>query len=438
MSFFYIGHRSVRLRRTFCDYCGELSVTGRRVFHVLSVTVYLTSVNNVCAHIVVISKRFLCYPQAMRLQNLTLENFRSHGKKEFSFGERDNLVIFTGDNGAGKTNIIEAMYALSCTRSFRTMRREEMIKEGANHFRIGAVVADDTGEESQAEVFFQSLPLKSRFKWNDVPMSAAGFFGKFPAVLFLPEDLSLITDAPKARRAFLDILLASVSLKYMAALSQYQKALRSRNSLLLAAKERSVSRGEFVFFEEQLVQYGTEIIEARLEGIKYFNEILSPLYDDIATGAAASKTAAQEVSGAANGENNILILSYVSTVPEIAKYKEIFDGCFKKDKTRSQTHIGPHRDDVEFIFNAKRLAAIGSRGEFRTSVLALKLAELAFVNQRRAERPVLLLDDVFSELDEAHRYGLLSKLDGLQTFITTVEPHYFKDFTGASRVERIA
>jgi len=355
----------------------------------------------------------------MYISDLQLTGFRNYERKEFLFDREKLLTIFVGNNGAGKTNILEAIYLLGCASSFRTTRNENLIRSAEEFSRVEGKIVSDVDEEHGVEIFFQNNPRKSVFKWDSVALSAGALFGRVPVVVFLPEDLALFTDAPAKRRRFLDMIFSRVSRKYFEALTHYQKALSARNALLIAGKERAVPLEEFTFWEEKLIAYGKFLIEERKKGIAFFNEILAKIFNNI------SKTQSQ------------IGLEYRSSVSALSRYGELFEERKSFDFARLQTSIGPHRDDFSVLLNGKNAITGSSRGEMRTILLALKLAELNFITDVLHERPIFLLDDVFSELDATHRYGLLERIGVYQTMITTVEPFYFKDFQGNYRVQAV-
>ncbi|MEK7529224.1 MAG: DNA replication/repair protein RecF [Patescibacteria group bacterium] len=360
----------------------------------------------------------------MHIYKLVLENFRNYERKEMVFGpafKDGGMTIVVGPNGAGKTNIVEAIEMLGSTQSFRVSQKEHMILEGAGYFRISAVMVDDNGEECTASVFYQRSPSRQVFEWSDVKLSAGAFFGRLPTVLFLPEHLSLVSSAPKERRHFLDMVLSRMSRKYLETLIRYNKALSARNHLLVTAQEKNVDRREFSYWDDELISQGSELIREREHGLEQINEYFTKAYEAI--------------SGE-SGEG--FSIQYLSTVPDVDSYRNVFLNSRDRDLRRAQTHVGPHRDDMVFLIGDSKCVNVCSRGEQRTLILSLKLAETILLAERRNESPILLLDDVFSELDADHRYGLLENISRYQTIVTTVEPYYFKEFSGEHKVEDIA
>ncbi len=349
----------------------------------------------------------------MYLKSITLQNFRSFSKKHFDFNEKTTVVV--GPNASGKTNILEAIYLLSTGKSFRAGREEEMIRNGDV---IGRVMGLVVGSEpvklevvlTRGELHGEKVARK-KLTINGVGKRLYNFAGTLKIVLFGPWDLGLVTESPSTRRKFLDNVLSQVDREYRRSILSYEKGVRQRNKLLERIRDEGASRSQLLFWDKLLIRNGTYITEAREKFIEFVNqreplgeEIFSITYDKSAISEGRLEQYAEEEIAAAT------------------------------------TLVGPHRDD--FIFKAKSekrktertLATYGSRGEQRMGVLWLKLAELAFIEKVTGEHPVLLLDDIFSELDHEHREVVMGVVGRQQTLITTADPHTMEGWKDQARI----
>ncbi len=346
----------------------------------------------------------------MILKKLNLQNFRNCSKKVFEFSDKINLIV--GSNAAGKTNILEAIYFLATGRSFRVKLVErEAIRYGEEIARITGNVEGEVRLEivlTAGEVGGEKT-AKKKYRVNGVGKGQADFLGNLRAVYFGPEDLELVTDSPGLRRRYLEAVLASVDREYLRASLSYEKGLRSRNRLLEEMKETQVvDRRRLYFWNQLLIKNGNYITKKRTEFIDFINGLSSTDY----------------------GLQQFLIEYDPSAISEerLAKYstEEIAAGV---------TLVGPHRDNFKFQIlqqaqdkfsnfksdEERDLAVYGSRGEQRLAILWLKLGELAFVEEKTSDLPILLLDDIFSELDVLHRKIVFDLIAGHQTIITTAD-----------------
>ena len=344
----------------------------------------------------------------MHLKQLTLQNFRNYKKSTFNFSENTTLVV--GPNTSGKSNLIEAIFFLSTGRSFRVESDGQCIKFEKEIARIKGKVEDKELEVviAQGGVSRKLRPFK-KYLVNGVSKRKVDFVGNFFAVLFAPNDLEIIVGSPFKRREFMDNILIQVDRDYRLALSFYEKGLRARNALLHKVKETGVrNEKEFIYWDNLLIVQGQKITKIREEFIKYLND----------------------------SKKNILKFEIFYDKSLISKerllqYKDVEIGA-------GVTLVGPHRDDLSIRINSdKDIRYFGSRGQQRLAILQLKLLELIFIEQETGERPVLLLDDIFSELDEDHINLVLNmtrlpspgtggQVGKQQTIITTTH----KEFVG--------
>lgn len=344
----------------------------------------------------------------MFLKTLQLQDFRSYPKGLFRFLQEASLIV--GNNATGKTNIFEAIELLAIGKSFRAGKETEMIRNGAELARVEATVFSAEKEPLKLEVVLTRGELqgqrvtRKRLLVNGIGKRLFDFAGKLRVVLFNPEDLNLVIGSPSRRRNYLDFVLSQIDRDYYRCSLAYQKGLRRRNKLLLSIREKEAQRSQLEFWNRLLVKNGNLIHQKRDEFIGFINRYC--------VSSAISQFRGLEVEYDSSVISEERLLRYAQA--EIAA---------------AATLVGPHRDDFKILGSpepgavAKDLAVYGSRGEQRMAVLALKLAELAYVEEKTGERPLLLLDDIFSELDHAHRDQILSLVDRQQTMITTTDIH---------------
>ena len=339
----------------------------------------------------------------MQLIKLRLQNFRNYKLKELELGER-TLVV--GENGVGKSNLLEGIVLLARGTSFRAGRIEEMVKWDGEVARVKARVTTENTVDleivlTRGEVGGEKAP-KTRYLVNGVTRRRMDFAGKLVVVLFRPEDLLLVEGSPGERRDWLDEVLSGVDREYLRSLLAYEKALRRRNKILDLIREGEVGRTQLAFWDGLLVKHGTELTNKRRDLVEAVNQYWQ------------------------KAGNNLSLEYDASGISEarLAQYKN-------EEVAAGYTLVGPHKDELIFKSStsstssrsstSNNLATYGSRGEQRMAVLWLKMAELQFVESRLGERPVLLLDDIFSELDEVHRRMVVGLTQKQQTIMTATE-----------------
>ncbi|MCL5407191.1 MAG: DNA replication/repair protein RecF [Patescibacteria group bacterium] len=337
------------------------------------------------------------------LKHLSLENFRNYEKYNLDFSK---TTILIGPNGIGKTNIIEAIYLLSTSRSWRVKKDNEAVLWQKDFARISVKMLND--KEKNMEMVLQRLPSPEYpqikiIKINGVRKKLVDLLGKMPTVLFSPEEMQLISGSPLLRRRFIDILICQTDKKYTVALLDLAKIIRGRNKLLYYIKIGKSKIEELDFWNEKLVVLGSFIIKKRQKVIADLNLKLTETYQTIA------------------GEKETLQVKYKPTV-EPDKFAEMIVAQLAREIESTATLFGPHRDDLVFLLENKDVATFGSRGEFRSVILAIKVAELSYLKKANPEvPPILLLDDIFSELDLNRRLHLAKIIAGQQTIITTTD-----------------
>lgn len=344
----------------------------------------------------------------MRLAHLTLKNYRNYPAVDTDFSPQINVLI--GSNAQGKTNLLESVYVLALARSHRTNNDKELIKFGSEFAKIQGQVVKATGPQ-QLELIISTQGKKARLNKIEQPRLSS-YVGHFNVVLFAPEDLAIVKGSPANRRRFIDMEFGQMSVKYLQESSAYRTALKQRNAYLKQLKGHQAK--DLVFLEvlsDQVATAGAEIVTRRQALLQQMATFAAQIHADITK------------------NHEVLTFQYVSQVPEAARgditqAKAAILDLLAKHRERElmlgTTLVGPHRDDVAFIVNDKNVASFGSQGQQRTTALAVKLAEIDLMKAQTGEYPVLLLDDVLSELDDERQTHLLKAIQNkVQTFLTT-------------------
>ena len=347
----------------------------------------------------------------MKVKTLSLINYRNYEDLKIDF--INNINIFIGQNAQGKTNIVEAIYYAAMGKSHRSNNDQELIKWQKNNAMIKL---DFTRLEIENNLNFQfKLAQNKEIIYNSHNIKPKDLIGLLNVVLFSPEDLSLIKGAPAGRRRFLDTEISQANPAYYKQLLQYNRIILQRNNLLKKIKERKAVKDLLDSWDEQLVILAEKITKKRIESVKKLNMLANLMHRKISTNKENLEIS-YDINGWDNDENLKLLDFY---------YKKISENR-ELDIIRGSTSIGPQRDDIILKVNNVNLRTFGSQGQQRTGVLALKLAELEFIKSETGEYPILLLDDVMSELDFNRREQLLSFIkDKIQTIITATDINYF-------------
>lgn len=343
----------------------------------------------------------------MRLSSLSLRQFRSYEDHTMDFGD-DSVHVLIGPNGVGKTNILEAVSLLSLTKSCQKAEETDIISWGKEYYRVCADICSDNGEQKSLELVSQVAPRKQKACFiNDVKVPISDMVGVLPTVIFLPQDLELFTGAPANRRAFLDQLLCQVSPEYMQTLMQYGKILKQRNSLLRKISDGVARRADLAVWDEKVAETGTVVMLRRLELCEVLQCTLSEELSTLGEQWDDAKILYERKGNARD----------FGTAKE--EYMDFLSHFQERDIVLQSTTIGPHRDDWKMIVGDRDISGFASRGQQRTAVLALLFLEVSYLELQRGEKPVILLDDVFSELDDHHQTSLLKSLEDHQVIITT-------------------
>lgn len=344
----------------------------------------------------------------MYLEHLELAHFRNYDSLALDFSPQTNVLI--GENAQGKTNLLEAVYVLSLARSHRTNDDKSLIQWGHDFAKLSGVIQRRVGR----------LPLEivlshkgKRAKINHLEQKRLSqYVGQFNVILFAPEDLGLVKGSPAGRRRFIDMEFGQINHQYLYNITQYRSILRQRN-LYLRSLQRHQAK-DLVYLEvlsDQLSGFGAEIIWARKNFLQQMSEYANAQQQQITQ------------------QREQLIFNYQTVLPtaeiqgseQLYQYlKEQYQKQQKRELQQGTTALGPHRDDVSFIVNDKNVQTFGSQGQQRTVALSLKLAEIEMMKAQTGETPVLLLDDVLSELDDLRQTHLLQTIHNrVQTFLTT-------------------
>lgn len=332
----------------------------------------------------------------MYIESLELKNFRNY--EELSIVLDPGTNILYGDNAQGKTNVLEAVYLCGTTKSHRGSKDKEMIRFEQDESHIRMMVKKD-GVSHKIDMHLKKNKSKG-IAIDGVPIrKASELFGIVNIVFFSPEDLNIIKNGPAERRRFLDSEICQLSRLYMIELANYNKVVAQRNKLLKEISFSGRMADTLEIWDEQMVRYGTSIISERKKFISRLNDILSEIH--------------QNLTG---GKEQILI-TYEPNVSEEAFSEELKAGR-ERDLRFGQSYTGPHRDDFCVRVNDIDIRKYGSQGQQRTAALSLKLAEIRLVEEEIHDTPVLLLDDVLSELDGSRQNYLLQSIHSIQTLIT--------------------
>lgn len=351
----------------------------------------------------------------MRVKAIKLFNFRNYSSLNIDFATNFNIIY--GDNAQGKTNILEAIFLCASGRSHRTSKSVDMVKMGNNIFYIKLHISRDESD-CIIEISFDNQE-KRIIKINEIPIKKIGnLMGQFNAVLFSPEDLLIIKEGPSERRRFVDITLSQLRPAYFYDLQQYSKILTQRNSLLKEIQVKKSLLDTIEVWNKKLAEVGAKIIKSRYD---FTIEL--------------SKIAKQRHSNLTDGMEN-LDFKYVpaisiernNDVKEIENnFIKILEQSLTREIIRGTTITGPQRDDYEFYLNDCNIKLYGSQGQQRTAILSLKLSEIEIMKAYTGEFPVLLLDDVMSELDIKRQQYLLNELKDIQTFVTCTDKDFFEN-----------
>lgn len=332
----------------------------------------------------------------MIVKSLKLKNYRNYNLLNIEFDSKTNILY--GDNAQGKTNILEALYLSGTTKSHRGTKDRDIIQFGNDESHIEMFIEKD-GIDFQVDMHLKKNSPKG-IAVNKIPLKRAGeLFGIIHFVFFSPEDLNIIKEGPAGRRRFIDLELSQLDKVYLNSLSNYNRIINQRNSLLKDMYREEHLAETLDIWDIQLVQYGNKVIEGRKKFIDKMNGIISKIHFHLTGGKEDIKLVYEPSVGSMTLEQ------------ALKKNRE-------RDLRMKSTSVGPHRDDICFMSGNIDVRKFGSQGQQRTAALALKLSEIELVKELIKDTPVLLLDDVLSELDKNRQNYLLDSIHDIQTIIT--------------------
>ncbi|MBE6787091.1 MAG: DNA replication/repair protein RecF [Ruminococcaceae bacterium] len=341
----------------------------------------------------------------MIVLNLECKNFRNLENIKISPCEKMNVIW--GENAQGKTNLIEAIWLFTGAKSFRNSKENVFLKFGAEK-AVCSLDFKSEGIENNAKI---EITDKKTAYFNDNKLkSSSNLVGKFNAVIFSPLDLNLISGGPSERRKFLDLSIGQIYPVFINVLKSYLRAVTQRNKIIKDYRYDSTLSVMLDVFEEEIATNGRKIIEFRKRYIDILNEYLPNIYKGISAGKEILET-----SYITKSKDNLL------EELKLARKEDMYSGV---------TSTGPHRDDIEFKINGLSVRNFGSQGQKRSVALALKLAEAEVIKKKTGEFPVILLDDVMSELDKTRQNFILNHIEGMQSFLTCCDKSNFENLSG--------
>lgn len=348
----------------------------------------------------------------MGLTSITLSDFRNYENRSIKFS--GGVTVIAGENAKGKTNLLEAIFLLGVGESFRAKRTEEMVRFEQELGRVSGEVQLSKKDSLNLEVVVNGglvmgkIVNKRKYLVDGVSRRRKDILGLLPLVLFRPEDIELISGSPDVRRKFLDRLMIQTDKTYEHSLSTFDQALRRRNKILDTIREGVASRYSLTFWDGLLIKHGQVIQEKRRELVDYINTLFekSDLFKKLKV---------------------VYDLSVISET-RLAQYADA-------EVAVGYTLVGPHKDDFSVKEGTRDLSIYGSRGEQRMAVLALKMGEIYFLEEKGGKKATLLLDDIFSELDESHKQEVLRVMAGRQVIVTTADDKDLKMFEKAEVIK---
>ncbi|MCS6909307.1 MAG: DNA replication/repair protein RecF [Anaerolineales bacterium] len=378
----------------------------------------------------------------MRVRHLSLTNFRLYARLESALPA--GPLILVGANAQGKTSLLEALFYLATAQSHHAASDRQLINFLALHETqpFARIVAE---VETQREVLRIEIRLileatggegrlRKEILVNGVKKRLSDLAGRVNVVLFLPQDMAIVEGSPSDRRRYLDLALSQVDARYNFALGEYAKVLAQRNALLKQLQEKGGSADQLDFWDEQLCEHGGLMMAARIAALAELEAIAAPIHRDLTAGADSLRLAyhpAFDPTAAPEGQLGLPLQVPVHqvglSVQDIqARLRQKLQATRAEEIARGMTLTGPHRDELRFIAGGIDVGTYGSRGQARTAVLALKLAEMEWMRRRSGDWPILLLDEVLAELDGNRRRDLLSRLNGAdQVVLTTTDLNLF-------------
>ncbi len=413
-----------------------------------------------------LSVAFVWMLEEMRLIHLSLTNFRNFTRLDIDVP--GGTVMLVGDNAQGKTSLLEAIYFLATLTSFHASSDKQLINfiEARQPLAVGRIIADYIRgtENHRLEVRLIQEPnggngsthLRKEVLQDGVKRKASEAIGQFNAVLFLPQMMGVIESGPEERRRYLNLALSQVIIHYQAALAEYNKALVQRNALLKQLFERKGDSSQLDYWDEQIATYGAQLIHARIRAIQELEKLAARTHRELTHANEVLRLSYQPAFDPLPQTPGQFALPLDAAVDragynqdQIRKgFLEQLQRLRSEEIARGVTTIGPHRDELRFLANGIDLGLYGSRGQARSAILALKIAEVAWMHEKSGHWPILLLDEVLAELDTQRRFDLLERLgQSEQVLLSTTDldlfdPGFLKHATiwrlASGRVEKLS
>lgn len=339
----------------------------------------------------------------MMIIKIHLQNFRNYENETIQFQPGTNILL--GDNGQGKTNIIEAIYYLLTGKSYRVHREQELLRWNQSEFHL---YGDFLINHHKISLESHYQDKKKMIKINQVPCQRlSDFVGTVNVIFFSPDDLVMIKGGPAERRRFLDLHIAQMSPKHVSILNAYNKAMHQKNALLKSYTDKNYKYSQIQLWNEQIIHLGNKIILNRYDLTQRLQDAAEPIYANL----SSKKEKLQIVYNS---------LGKKSAEEAVNEFENLLNDKLDQEIERQMILVGPHRDDLQILLNDRSGRLYASQGQQRSLVLSLKLAELELIRQEKGEYPLLLLDDVLSELDHFRRDYLVKFIDSssIQTLIT--------------------
>lgn len=340
----------------------------------------------------------------MIIEEISLINFRNYKNLNISFSPNINIIY--GNNGEGKTNLLEAIYVLGLSKSYKTPFTSYLINNNCSFSHIKGIIKTDN-IKSTLEITIEPNKKILKIDKNNI-FKIADYINKLNIIIFSPEDLELIKGSPSERRKYFDVQISQINLKYFKLLNEYNKILKQRNEIL---KTKKIDKKYFNIITESLIKRGIEIYKYRNNYIENINRNINDIFYNIT-----------DLKGFKIKYNPLINININDELKLIEKYKEEIEKNYENELKIGSTLVGPHRDDFDFFIETKNLKNYGSQGQQRSGALALKLSEIPIFKKYNKTFPVLLLDDVFSELDDSKKNNILKYISkDIQIFITTTD-----------------
>lgn len=353
----------------------------------------------------------------MKAVSVEIVNFRNHSRTMLDCAEGVNVLV--GDNGEGKTNAIEAVTYLSLTKSFYAAGDAVVLRTGSEEFLVRGTFKSDAQMHRSVEVRYRRDTARKTFLLDRADVdSLASVVGEIPAVVLSPEQTGITMGAPTERRKFLDLVIAQASRQYLRGLLEYRRILRQRNKVLLDARLQRRDPGRILEpWNKGLIETGSVLMEQRALFLRNFQ---APLEQNHSTLAGNGELPGAEY------QPSFRVLSWEDPEGLRRSFEEELEQSEDEERRTGATAVGPHRDEVEFTINGVSARRFASQGQHRTLLVALKCAEYDYLKQQKSETPILLLDDVFGELDSRRSERLVAHIQTLgQVFVTTTDLRSF-------------